>query len=251
MFINNSRFITVMAETDILEELGLSKGEIKVYLTLLELGSSKVGVIIEKSKMASSAVHNSLNSLKEKGLISYVKKGEIKHYQAVPPKQIVDFIEDKKKQLLEILPALELKQKLSQERQEAEIFEGTKGIMAMLNALIEDGRKGDEYRFFATFLEEKNEEIQKFFRKFDLKRAEKGLIVKGIAPLKIKSLFVGRKVLKIKFVNFPIPSDISIFKNKVALIAWGDKPVGYLIRSPQIYSMFKNFFESIWESIKK
>jgi len=237
-------------DTSVLEDLGLSKGEIKVYLTLLELGSTKVGKIIEKSKLASSAVHNSVNILVEKGLVSYIKKGKIKFYQAVPAQQLIDFIEDKKKKVLQILPELELKQKLAEEKQEAEIFEGIKGIMALLNRLIENGEKGDEYRFFATFLEQRNEEIQNFFRKFDIKRADKGLIVKGLAQRKIKHLFVGRKILKMKFVDFPIPSDVSIFNGKVAFIAWGDKPIGYLIRSPQIYEMFRNFFDSIWKPVK-
>ncbi len=237
-------------DTSVLEDLGLSKGEIKVYLTLLEFGSTKVGKVIEKSKMASSAVHNSLNILVEKGLVSYIKKGKIKFYQAVPAKQLIDFIEDKKKRVLQILPELELKQRLVEEKQEAEIFEGQKGVMAMLNRLIEEGEKGDEYRFFATFLEERNEEIQNFFRKFDIKRRDKGLMVNGLAQRKIKHLFEGRKVLKMKFVDFPIPSDISIFKGKVAFIAWGDKQVGYLIRSPQIYEMFGNFFDGIWKSVK-
>ena len=74
-------------DISILEDLGLNKGEIKIYLTLLELGTTKVGQIIEKSRMASSAVHNSLNALIDKGLISYIKRSKIKYYQAVPAKQ--------------------------------------------------------------------------------------------------------------------------------------------------------------------
>ena len=38
-------------DVSILEDLGLSKGEIKVYTTLLEIGITKVGTIIEKSKI--------------------------------------------------------------------------------------------------------------------------------------------------------------------------------------------------------
>ena len=53
-------------DTSLLEDIGLSKGEIKVYLTLLNLGNTKVGYIIEKSGMASSAVHNAINTLIEK-----------------------------------------------------------------------------------------------------------------------------------------------------------------------------------------
>lgn len=94
-------------------------------------------------------------------------------------------------------------------------------------------------------------ELLNCWRRFDLKRAERDLVVKGLAPTKIKHLFVGRKILKMRYADFPIPTDISIFQNKVAFIAWGDKPVGYLIRSQQIYEMFRSFFNSIWDKLKK
>lgn len=235
-------------DTTILEDLGLSKGEIKVYLTLLELGSTKVGKVIEKSTMASSAVHNALHALVDKGLVSYIIKGQIKFYQAVPVKQLIYFIEDKKRRVLELLPELELKQKLAGEKQEAEIFVGIKGILTMLNILIDDAKKGDNYYFFATYLKDRNEEVQQFFKQYDLKRKEKGLMIRGLAPKELKPLFEGRKVLQMKYPHFHIPSDISICNKKVALIVWGEKPVGYLIYSPQIAEMYTEFFLKIWNS---
>ncbi len=234
-------------DTTLLEDLGLSKGEIKTYLALLELGASKVGKIIKKSGLASSAVHNALHALLEKGLASFIKKGKIKYYRAAPPKQIVDFIDERKEKIMTLLPELELKQKFAEERQDAEIFSGTKGVMTLLNQLIEGSQKGDDYLFFATALSEKNEEIQKFFHRFDLKRKEKGLVVRGLAPLELKSLFQGRPILKMKYPPFPLPSDLSICNDKIALIAWGEKPIGYLITSRQIAMVYQQFFELIWQ----
>jgi|SRR3989344_666623 len=233
-------------DTSLLEDIGLSKGEIKVYLTLLNLGNTKVGYIIEKSGMASSAVHNAINTLIEKGLVFYIKKGKIKFYQAASPNQIVNFIEEKKKKFQEILPQLLEKQQIKKESQEAEIFEGTKGVLTMLNILIEDTKKGDEYCFFASYLNEKNEEVQQFFKKYDIKRKDKGLIIKGLAPKELKLLFIDRKSLKMKYTEFPIPHGISICKNKIAFISWGEKPIGYLIKSEQISQMFKEFFNNLW-----
>jgi sugar-specific transcriptional regulator TrmB len=236
-------------ELSVLEGLGLSTGEIKVYISLLELGEIKVGRIIEKSGMASSAVYNSLNSLLEKGFISYIKKGKIKFYQAVPPKQIIGFIDEKKKKLLELIPELELKRKKAEEKQEAEIFEGTKGIIAMLNLLIEDTKKGDEYLFFSINVDQKNEEIQDFFSMYDIKRKSKGLITKGLAQKELKKLFEKRKILKMKYPNFPIPSNISVCRDKTAIFSWEEKPVGYLIKSKQIADMYKNYFHKIWDNL--
>jgi len=234
-------------DTAILEGIGLSKGEISVYLSLLKLGETKVGNIIEKSGMASSAVHNSINTLIEKGLVAYIKKGKIKFYQAVPPKQIASFIEDKKKDFLKILPQLEEQHKKSKEKQDAEIFEGTKGIISMLNLLIENTKRRDKYLFFAVNVKEMNKEIQEFFEMYDAKRKAKGLIVNGLAPKDLKKLFIKRKILKMKYVNFPIPSNISVCRDRIAFFSWEEKPVGYLIKSKQISEMYKEFFNKIWK----
>ncbi len=231
----------------ILENLGLSKGEIRIYLTLLELGSTKVGQIIEKSNLASSAVHALINNLIHKGLITYIKKGKIKYYQAVHPKNLVNFVEEKKKRLIAILPELELKQKLAQEKQAAEIFEGRKGVITLLNTLIEDTKKGDEYLFFAINVEGQNKEIQQFMLNYDLKRKEKGLKIKGLAAKGMENIFSQRAVLNIKYTTFPIPSNISICNQKIAFFSWDEKPVGYLIESQQIVTIFRILFEKIWK----
>ncbi len=237
-------------DTIVLEEIGLNKGEAKVYLALLELGESKVGSIINKSGLVSSVVHTDINKLVEKGLASYIKKGKIKFYKAVSPKQILNFVKEKEKKLLEIIPSLEEKQKKSENKEEAEIFEGIKGITSMLNLIIENSKKREEFFFFATDMEEKQKEIQEFWEKYDLKRKEKGLIVKGIAPKKLRHLFAKRKILKMRYTDSPLLSSITIFQDKIATISFGEKPIGYLIKSKQISEMYKNYFMSLWKIAK-
>lgn len=237
-------------DTTVLEEIGLHKGEARVYLTLLELGESKVGPVIDKSGLVSSVVHVNINKLVEKGLASYIKKGKIKFYRAISPRQILDFMKEKEKKLLEIIPFLEIKQKKSEDKEEAEIFEGVKGITSMLNLIIEKSKKGEEYLFFATDIEEKQKEIQEFWEKYDLKRKEKGIIIKGIAPKKLTPLFTKRKILKMKYTNSPLLSSIIIFQDKIATISFGNKPIGYLIKSKQVSEMYKNYFTNMWKTIK-
>jgi len=234
-------------DTTILEELGLSKGEIKVYLTLLQLGTTKVGSVIEKSNMASSAVHNSLNTLLEKGLVSFIKKGEIKHYQASPPEYIGKFTKQKLEKFNEFLPELKRTQRLSGDKQEAEVFEGMKGVAAMLNLLIEDAKRGDKHFFFSSFYNGKNKEIQDFFERYDFDRKEKGLRVQGLALKELKPFFEERKRINVRYPDVPIPTDINLCNNKVTIIAWGEKPIGYLIRSKEIYQKYLEYFEKIWK----
>ena len=90
----------------ILEDLGLTNAEIKVYLALLELGNSTAGPIREKSGLQNSVIHRSLNSLINKGLINYVLESKRKIYQATNPENFLNFIDDKKKRF-ELIPPVE------------------------------------------------------------------------------------------------------------------------------------------------
>ena len=82
---------------EILQEIGLTQTEIKVYLSLLELGPSSAGRILEKSKLPNSTIHRDLNSLIEKGIINYILEGKKKVYQANKPELFLTLLDDKKK----------------------------------------------------------------------------------------------------------------------------------------------------------
>ncbi|MEA3429914.1 MAG: helix-turn-helix domain-containing protein [Nanoarchaeota archaeon] len=240
-------------DTSILEDLGLSKGEIKVYLVLLELGSTKVGQVIEKSRMASSAVHNALNTLTVKGLVTFIKKGKVKYYAAVSPKRLVEFIDEKKRRVLKILPELELKQKLAKQKEEAEVFVGFKGVTSMINYTLDTLKKGDDCLFLAASGSVTlSDSIHKFYKKYDLRRIEKGVKVKGISKKKDKHYFEARlnegAKMEIHYTDLPFPSGINFGKDCIAITSWGDVPVGYLIKSKKITAAFKELFYSLWKS---
>ncbi len=234
-----------------LEDVGLSKGEAKVYATLLELGESKVGAVIEKAGLVSSVVHMTLNKLVEKGLISYIKKGKIKFYQALPPKQVLAFVQEKERKLSEYIPMLENKQRIAMEKEYAEVFEGIKGVKNMLNLLISDSKKGDEYLFFSTDIEGSNKEIQDFWATTDRNREEKGLEIRGIARPELKPLYVKRKLIKMRYTGLPILASVTIHNGKVSMLSFEKRPVGYLLHSKQMFEIYKKFFEETWKLAKK
>ena len=232
--------------TKILEDIGLTKGEINVYLALLELGPSTAGSILEKASIQNSVFHFNIHRLIEKGLVSYIKKGRIKVYKAADPNNFLIYLKDKEKQIEKILPELKEKQAKIKEKEETELFKGMKGIITLLNILIENTKRGDEFLFFSADIDEKNKEIQRFYKRYDIKRKDKGLITKGIAPKKLKLLFKKRKYLKMKYTNMPLPANTGICNNKMALISWGEKPTGILIQSKQIVKKQIEFFNELW-----
>ena len=133
-----------------LKEAGLTDGEIKVYLALLEIGSSTVGPILAKSGITRSIIYRILERLIKKGLVSYITKEKTKYYQAAQPDKLLDYIDNREKELKQnknkvekLIPQLILKQK-SAKKTEASIYEGFKGLITAYDKRYDKLKKGDE-----------------------------------------------------------------------------------------------------------
>jgi len=239
-------------DTSVLEDIGLTNAEIKVYLTLLEFGSSTAGPVLDKSGLQNSVVHMALHRLVEKGLVSYIKKGKIKHYNASNPRNIIKFIEEKKNRLEELLPQLIMSQK-KQEIQEAEIFEGFKGFKNAYYQLIENAKKGEEYLFFSFYSKYPGyDNVFKFFNHFEKERKRLGIPGKGIVMEELKEKFKERDMKNLLFVDFPIITNVTIYQDKIILNSPGkDKFMCFLICSQQLADSFRDYWHSIWKRYKK
>lgn len=105
-----------------LKEIGLSKNESLVYLNLLELGQVRVTDLSKKAKLYRSNVYESLNSLEEKGLVNSYEENKIKHYMAEDPSRISILMQKKHDLVNQILPMLELKQKIASQEKNISIY---------------------------------------------------------------------------------------------------------------------------------
>jgi len=240
-------------DTKPLEDIGLTRAESVVYTTLVKLGATKVGPIIEKSGLQSSVIHNCLHKLLEKGLVNFIRKGKINYYSATNPKNLIDYVEEKKKNIENIVPDLLAQKEMEYGEYGAEIYVGTKGIMNMLLDALDGMERGSERLFFSADVAPRNKEIQRFFSMYAPKVKQRGIKVKGISPRKLKPLYNERTqkgFMQVKYTDKPIPPNISIFKDKIALFMWGEKPIGYLIHSKQLANKYKDFFYTIWNGIK-
>jgi len=70
-----------------------------------------------------------------------------------------------------------------------------------------------------------------------------------LARLNLKKYYQHRR-LNVRYVSFPIPSNISICKDKMALMTWGERPSGVLIHSQQLVASQTAFFKELWEKGK-
>lgn len=169
----------------LLEQIGLTKSEISVYLALLELGSSSTGKIVGKAKIASSKVYEVLDRLMDKGLVSVVLKNEVKYFEAAPPNRVLDYVgqmenewKQKKERLKKIIPELELKRVLAESKTEARIYRGLKGLETAFYDALSLLKIGDE--FLASGIPSRSTSQNRFFVKFTRICRQKGVYMKAI-----------------------------------------------------------------------
>lgn len=235
-------------ETAILQDLGLTNAEIKIYIALLELGVATAGPIIDRTRLQNSVVHMTLHKLGDKGFVTFVKKGKIKHYHATDPQNILKFIEDKKTRFKEILPVLLAKQD-KREEPEAEVFEGFKGFKNLLREGLEEAKSGDEFLFFSFYTKpiDKYPEVYNFLKEYEGERFEKGIKIKGLAPSDLKPMLATRFKSDIKYVDFPVPINISIINDRVMFFPWQYEPVSFLIKSKALAESLSKYFNLVWK----
>jgi sugar-specific transcriptional regulator TrmB len=238
-------------DTKILEDLGFTNAEIKVYLGLLELGLSTAGPIIEKSGLQSSVVHMTLNKLVNRGFVSFIKEGQRNHYQATNPKHISEYIDEKKKQFEQLLPDLILRQQKAKEKSEVTTFKGIKGIRELLHELLEAG--GKEHHTFGS-AKESLMMGDIFWMKYHKKRAKKGITAELLFNQSLKEWVRKNKYPKAnyKFTNqgFEPLTETIIRNDKIGIILWTEIPIGILIHNKIAAQSYDKFWEIMWKQAK-
>jgi len=242
-------------DTTILEDLGLTQAEIKVYISLLELGSSPAGPILEKSKLQNSVVHRALNSLIEKGLISFIFEGKRKIYQAINPENFHDFIENKKKRFDQILPELKNKQKLAKKVTFGEIFKGKKGINQMYTTLLNSG--GKEYNTFGGGSQVTYDIMgETWWKNLHAKRIAKKIPCRQIFDETIRNF--GNNLNKKPMTNVRFLSkeyaqlqETVIIGDYVGIAIFTENPYAVLIKDKVVAEGYRKQFEILWNKAQE
>jgi sugar-specific transcriptional regulator TrmB len=245
---------------EVLEKIGLGRREAMVYAALIEIGQTTTGPLVKRTGIPASKIYETLNRLISKGLVSFVMKEKTKHFSATNPERLVDYVEEKKKDLekqeaevVRLLPYLKERRKKGEEFQGAEVAYGFEGFRGLVNKMIADAKKGDEY-LFLSFYPKEPEKFKRgyaFYEAFDRLRKKKGLDVKGLIPENIRGLVGKRPYSKICYVDFPIPLNISICGNKVLFTPWEEEEVTYIVYSRQLAKSFREYFYSVFDKYYK
>ncbi len=243
-----------MQDISVLERIGLTKNDRKVYLTLIELGVSTVSDIVKKTGMHRSYVYDILDKLIDLGLVGFVIKNNKKYFEVSVPEKIIELLESKeqeikqnKQEIEKVLPELRKRQNISAVKQEAKIFLGKQGIQTILEDIL--ATKKD---FVAFGAEGKFKDIFKwYFDNWQKRRLKQKIKYKIIYNEKLKEERPTKeqKLIETRFLpeKYEFPATTIIYANKVAIITWEPNPIAFLLENEQTAKSFTNHFEILWK----
>lgn len=239
----------------LLRDIGLTDTEIKIYLSLLSIGTTSAGRIIEETGLYRKNLYDALNKLIEKGLVTYVIEKKIKYFQPKDPDNLLRYLEVKRNQISEKESELKkeipiLKQKFSTltPEIESEIYRGNEGIKTILKECLEYkevlfiGATGDVENRLPYYWPQYNKKREKLKCKWKL------LLVHEARNKKItKSKYFEYKILPKILSGLNV---IYIYGDYVANILWLEKPIAFVTKHEVLANNYKKYFNYLWKNIK-
>ena len=248
-------------DTSVLREIGLTESEIKVYTTVLDLGDSSKGKIVNESGITGSKVYEVLERLRRKGLITTYLQNKIKHFKAAHPNQLLNYLDGKKQNIQkseskvqDILPQLLAKFEDSKQDQQTELFFGLKGLEIIFREQLEMLNEGETNYVIGGTRGTDEVPVLAFFEKIHHMRADKKIKTRMLYNVKQKEMaeeqFSKYKYTKIKYISHTSPVAINIYKNKTVIIIFGETISSIMITSQEVAQSFKEHFDMLWHEGK-
>ena len=254
-FINNGTLLW-----QVLTNIGLTKKEAKIYLTLLTTGAQPASIVAKKAGLNRTTTYLNLEELKNKGLVNTSNKGKLYLFQANDPACLEKFIESEKQQIMKKefllqnnIPYIKRLIQNNTPKPKAETHEGFKSVQSLLLEMLRPSTEICCYFNFETL----PPNLRVFFEK-DLfaKRLRLKIPIKIISDASIKThkLYVQSQnpkfKSKIKIIDQSIMEEGSMFltDNKTIMLNFNDEHnvYGNLIENNSCSKILHHNFQQIW-----
>lgn len=247
----------LMDKNKILEDVGLSKNEAKVYVTLLKTGLTTIGEITKRSGVHRRNVYDSIDRLIEKGLAGSIIIEKKKYFEPTDPSRILNLVDEEKNKIRKIsenvnlfLPELLHAHRMSKEKTGVIVRKGVKGIISVLDEVI---RTKEENLIIGAH--RPPDLLSIYLEGFHKKRIKAGIKSKLI--FNVDDIKRAKKLSKIPFTDIRIMpkkyeggTAINIFGDTVAILTWSD-PMAIIIKDIVIAENFRIYFKLLWNVSRK
>lgn len=241
---------------NILNNLGLSKNEAKIYLAALEMGVSPAQDIARKAGIIRTTGYSILEQLVKKKLAHKTKEKNKTRYIAEDPKNLNKRFEDYQKELEKKLPELQAIYNRQEVKPQIRFYEGEDAVKTAFYEPLDQAEYSDSLVFSNS--EELNTEfMHDIVIDFMEKRTAKKIYNRSLAEdtsflrdIQKNDKKQFRNMILIDSKKYPCIDRINIYGKKVSIISFKNKMV-FTIESESVVRTFRSLFELAWAGAQK
>jgi predicted DNA-binding transcriptional regulator len=244
----------------ILEKLGLSPNESKVYLSLIKMGESGVSEISKHSGIHRRNVYDTVRRLLNKGLVFEIITAKESLYSAVDPQKLRELLAEKQNQLELALPELSAIYNQHNSDYGTFVFEGHQGMKNIWRLIIDSKAKvytlGGKGQWFDPSLKG---DLDQFFKSVKKNKVTFHILFDHQALNRfpgLKDYYKGNGKYRVLPSDYDTSCTIHIFGEYVVIyngVGYGKldpKCSFFIIKSLGIADSYRRWFEFMWTRSK-
>jgi len=239
-----------------LQQICLTEKEARIYESLLEAGEAPAQEIAIRSGINRATTYIALDNLVSLGLVRRLNKKNKTTFRLESPQQIIDLLERKKEDVevkiklaKEMLPELEMLEKMTGEKANVRFFEGKEGIKMIQDDIFHSSPKTIDQIYnineaLNNFPVSPNDHRQRIK---DKKIIRRNLVVyEPKEPIPHLPLFKLEQRRLLPQNKIPFHMELVLYNDKAAIVSTKGKWMGVIIESKPIVEGFKFLFEFAW-----
>jgi sugar-specific transcriptional regulator TrmB len=245
-----------MNYTQKLAQIGFSKKESEIYLSLLKLKDCSITQIVQDTGIAKTTVYDTLTSMQRMGLVSMWRKNSVRYYSAESPNRLLKMQEEKLEKMKELVPELRLISEDGRTVPSAKLYTGKEGAKAVLQDVLDHSKMIKVKNISAYIRPDFIKYFPKASREWIKAREDLGIHFRILRPeFELGDSSEGyennplRETRVIKNQQ-DIKSSMYIYGNKTALFFMDNQKIySLIIESEPFSNIFLSFFNMVWGNV--
>jgi len=235
-------------ETEVLEGLGLTPNEAKLYFVLLRSGRLKANELAVKSGLQRRTVYDTLQQLEKKGLAGKIEVRGVTCFVPSPPSSLLSLLEEKRSAIEKILPQLSGPYEQG-EKTGVSVIYGVSGMKMVLEDIL--ALKADYCVYYGQL--QIFDYLPKFVRIFHEKKRKLGIRSRYML-LDVPQARERSKLIPLAGFKFIDPSALSggvwwTYADRLVLyILQKEEPITIFIKNAELARTFRKTFDEMFES---
>jgi len=237
-------------EKELLQNLGLTKNEAKVYKALVRLKFASVNEIYRASDVPRVNAYDVLESLKAKGLVASATKANKMYFEPADPQRLREMYEKKKKEMDEVEKNIgQLSAVFAQpsKKRDVGLFKGMLGLKSVMKDVLTAKTEILDYGSGLFPIAHRS-----YSRIWESHRIRKKISMRIVTSKSSRGKAPKKRLQTIRYLDmeFKNLSSTFIYDNKVAILMWVEEPLAILIENKEIADSYRNYFEVLWNKAK-